>query len=79
MGQQRCFPIWQVQPERHRMLAQSVQYPSRFGLILAAILIPLGVIIAAVPENTTKPYKLSAEELLLEVKEIDKRVKNFQE
>ena len=38
-------------------------------LILAAIIIPLGMIIAAVPENTTKPYKLTAEELLLEVKE----------
>ncbi len=38
-------------------------------LILASILIPLGLIIAAVPENTTKPYKLTAEELLNEVKE----------
>jgi len=38
-------------------------------LILAAILIPLGLIIAAVPENTTKPYKLTAEQLLEEVKE----------
>ena len=38
-------------------------------LILASVLIPLGMIIAAVPENTTKPYKLSAEELLNEVKE----------
>lgn len=38
-------------------------------LILAAVIIPLGMIIAAVPENTTKPYKLTAEELLLEVKE----------
>jgi rhodanese-related sulfurtransferase len=37
-------------------------------LILAAIIIPLGLIIAAVPENTTKPYKLTAEELLEEVK-----------
>ena len=37
-------------------------------LILAAIVIPLGLIIAAVPENTTKPYKLTAEELLDEVK-----------
>lgn len=38
-------------------------------LILAAILIPLGLIIAAVPGNTTKPYKLTAEQLLEEVKE----------
>ena len=36
-------------------------------LILAAILIPLGLIIAAVPENTTKPYKLTAGQLLEEV------------
>ena len=38
-------------------------------LILAAVIIPLGMIIAAVPENTTKPYKLTAEDLLMEVKE----------
>lgn len=37
-------------------------------LILASTLIPLGLIIAAVPENTTKPYKLTAGELLEEVK-----------
>jgi sulfur-carrier protein adenylyltransferase/sulfurtransferase len=37
-------------------------------LILATALIPLGLIIAAVPENTTKPYKLTAEQLLEEVK-----------
>lgn len=37
-------------------------------LILASTLIPLGLIIAAVPENTTKPYKLTASELLEEVK-----------
>lgn len=37
-------------------------------LLLASALIPLGLIIAAVPENTTKPYKLSAEQLLEEVK-----------
>ncbi len=36
--------------------------------ILATIVIPLGLIIAAVPENTTKQYKLTAEELLEEVK-----------
>lgn len=35
--------------------------------ILAIILITMGVIIAAVPQNTTKPYKLSAEALLAEV------------
>ncbi|MGQ8337609.1 rhodanese-like domain-containing protein [Sunxiuqinia sp. A32] len=38
-------------------------------LILASVIIPLGMIIAAVPENTTKPYKLTAEQLLDEVKE----------
>ena len=38
-------------------------------LILAAAVIPLGLIIAAVPENTTRPYKLTAEELLNEVSE----------
>lgn len=37
-------------------------------LILATTLIPLGLIIAAVPENTTKPYKLTAGQLLEEVK-----------
>ena len=37
-------------------------------LILAAFIIPLGLIIAAVPENTTKQYKLTAEELLDEIK-----------
>ena len=37
-------------------------------LILATTLIPLGLIIAAVPENTTKPYKLTADQLLEEVK-----------
>lgn len=37
-------------------------------IILASVLIPLGMIIAAVPENTTKPYKLTAEQLLEEVK-----------
>ncbi|HAZ03517.1 MAG TPA: hypothetical protein DCY97_15305 [Marinilabiliales bacterium] len=38
-------------------------------LLLAAAVIPLGLIIAAVPENTTRPYKLTAEELLNEVSE----------
>lgn len=38
-------------------------------LVLAAIVIPLGIIIAAVPGNTTLPYKLTAEQLLDEVKE----------
>ena len=32
--------------------------------ILALILIPLGLIMAAVPQNTTHPYKLSPEEML---------------
>jgi len=38
-------------------------------LKIAMAIIPLGIIIAAVPENTTRPYKLSAVELLEEVKE----------
>ena len=38
-------------------------------LKLAAIFLPLGLIIAAVPENTTKVYKLTAQELLVEVQE----------
>ncbi len=33
---------------------------------LAIFVIPLGLIIAAVPQNTTHPYKLSAAELLNE-------------
>jgi sulfur-carrier protein adenylyltransferase/sulfurtransferase len=37
--------------------------------ILAIAILPLGFIIAAVPENTTRPYKLTAEELLIEVME----------
>lgn len=36
-------------------------------IILAAAVIPLGLIIAAVPQNTTKPYKLTAAQLLEEV------------
>lgn len=36
-------------------------------IILAAFIIPLGLIIAAVPQNTTRPYKLTATELLGEV------------
>lgn len=36
-------------------------------LIIAVIFIPLGLIIAAVPQNTTKPYKLTAPQLLDEV------------
>ena len=36
-------------------------------LWLAAFIIPLGLIIAAVPQNTTRPYKLTASELLNEV------------
>jgi rhodanese-related sulfurtransferase len=35
---------------------------------LALILIIFGLIIAMVPKNTTKPYKLTAEELLSEIK-----------
>jgi len=35
-------------------------------IFLAAFIIPLGLIIAAVPQNTTKPYKLTANELLAE-------------
>jgi rhodanese-related sulfurtransferase len=38
-------------------------------LKLATIFLPLGLIIAAVPENTTKVYKLTAVELLVEVQE----------
>jgi len=38
-------------------------------LKLAAVFLPLGLIIAAVPENTTKAYKLTAEELLVEAQE----------
>jgi len=38
-------------------------------LKLALAIIPLGIIIAAVPENTTRPYKLTAPQLLDEVKE----------
>jgi len=34
--------------------------------LLALIIIPMGLIIAAVPANTTRPYKLTAEELLNE-------------
>ena len=36
-------------------------------LLLAAFIIPLGLIIAAVPQNTTHPYKLTASQLLDEV------------
>jgi sulfur-carrier protein adenylyltransferase/sulfurtransferase len=35
--------------------------------LLAFFVIPMGLIIAAVPQNKTKPYKLTAEELLGEV------------
>ncbi len=38
-------------------------------LILASVLIPLGIIIAAVPENTTKPFRLTADQLLNEIQE----------
>jgi sulfur-carrier protein adenylyltransferase/sulfurtransferase len=36
-------------------------------IILAVFIIPLGLIIAAIPQNKTKPYKLNADELLAEV------------
>jgi len=36
--------------------------------LLALFIIPMGLIIAAVPQNKTKPYKLSADELLNEAK-----------
>jgi rhodanese-related sulfurtransferase len=36
-------------------------------VILAMILVTMGLIIAAVPQNRTKPYKLTAEEMLAEV------------
>jgi len=36
-------------------------------VILTIILVTMGLIIAAVPQNRTKPYKLTAEELLAEV------------
>ncbi len=35
--------------------------------LLALFIVPMGLIIAAVPQNTTKPYKLTAHELLAEV------------
>jgi rhodanese-related sulfurtransferase len=35
--------------------------------LLALFIIPMGLIIAAVPQNTTHPYKLTAQELLAEV------------
>jgi rhodanese-related sulfurtransferase len=36
-------------------------------VLLALFIIPLGLIIAAIPQNKTKPYKLTADELLNEV------------
>jgi hypothetical protein len=33
-------------------------------LIAASFIIPMALIIAAVPQNKTKPYKLTANELL---------------
>jgi rhodanese-related sulfurtransferase len=36
-------------------------------ILLALFVVPLGLIIAAVPQNTTKPYKLTAAEMLNEV------------
>jgi len=34
--------------------------------LLAILIIPMGLIIAAVPQNKTKPYKLTADQLLSE-------------
>ncbi len=36
-------------------------------ILLAIVIIPLGLVIAMVPENTTKPYKLTTGQLLQEV------------
>ncbi len=44
----------------------SINFNSR--LILSIILVSLGLIIAAVPRNTTTPFKLSAEQILNELK-----------
>ncbi|BAX81524.1 rhodanese-like domain-containing protein [Labilibaculum antarcticum] len=41
----------------------------KMRLIIASVLIPLGIIIAAVPENKTKQFRLTAGELLNEVRE----------
>lgn len=38
-------------------------------ILLAMALIPLALVIAAVPENTTKPFKLTMEELIGEITE----------
>lgn len=35
-------------------------------LLLALIIVPLGLVIAAVPENKTRPFRLTAQELLVE-------------
>jgi rhodanese-related sulfurtransferase len=35
-------------------------------ILLALFIVPLGLIIAAVPQNTTHPYKLSASQMLVE-------------
>lgn len=37
-------------------------------MLITSVLLMLGIIIAAVPKNTTKPYKLSAEQILDELK-----------
>lgn len=37
-------------------------------VILSIALVSLGLIIAAVPQNTTRPYKISADQLLVEIK-----------
>ena len=36
----------------------------KYIIKLAMVMIPLGLIIAAVPENTTKQYKLTAQEMI---------------
>jgi sulfur-carrier protein adenylyltransferase/sulfurtransferase len=48
----------------NRNLNKDIMKPLK---LLALFIIPLGLIIAAVPQNKTKPYKLTAEELLDEV------------
>jgi sulfur-carrier protein adenylyltransferase/sulfurtransferase len=45
---------------------QNITFTPR--MLLTAVLISLGVIIAAVPKNTTKPYKLTAVQILDELK-----------
>ncbi len=37
-------------------------------MLLTVLLLTLGIIIAAVPKNTTTPYRLSADQILEEIK-----------